>query len=129
MRNLLFVSLFLCLAVDPSAAQSLLVVTDRAPDEVVALWPDGAPGGRNVDVTEHFEQRAGPADLPMQIVTDVTAPTLSIFRAREPDGSALLIVPGGGYSLIVVDHEGWESARWFSRRGPTVYVMTYRLLY
>jgi len=119
--------LFVCLAVDPSAAQSLLVDTDRVPDEVVLLWPDGAPGGRNVGVTEHREQRAGPADLPMQIVTDVTTPTLSIFRAAEPDGSALLIMPGGGYSLIVVDHEGWESARWFSRRGPTVYVMTYRL--
>jgi acetyl esterase/lipase len=39
----------------------------------------------------------------------------------------MLIVPGGGYSLIVVDHEGWESARWFSGHGPTVYVMTYRL--
>jgi acetyl esterase/lipase len=127
MRRLILPVLVICFAFEPSAAQTLLVDVDRGPDEVVDLWPNGAPGGRDVGVTEHREQRAGPADLPMQIVTDVTAPTLSIFRAREPDGSALLIVPGGGYALIVVDHEGWESARWFSRQGPTVYVMTYRL--
>lgn len=112
---------------EQAIAQPLLVDVDRAPDEIVALWPDGAPGGEDVALTERREARGGPAGRTMHIVTDVTDPTLSIFRSRAPDGSALLIVPGGGYSLIVVDHEGWESARWFSQHGPTVYVMTYRL--
>lgn len=111
----------------PVSAQSLIVDADRAPDEVIRLWPGGAPGGENVALTEHYEQRTNPYGLADRSITDITDPTLSVFRGREPDGSAMLIAPGGGYSLIVVEHEGWESARWFSRHGPTVYVMTYRL--
>jgi acetyl esterase/lipase len=129
MRTAITLALFFgaALCVPELDAQTLLVDADRAPDETISLWPDGAPGGENVELTERREQRAGPDGSPMQIVTDITDPTLAIFRAVQPDGSAILIVPGGGYSLVVVDHEGWESARWFSRRGPTVYVMTYRL--
>jgi acetyl esterase/lipase len=80
-----------------------------------------------VTLTERYEQRANPYGLADRSITDVTDPTLSIFFGTNPDGSAMLIAPGGGYSRIVVEHEGWESARWFSRHGPTVYVMTYRL--
>lgn len=129
MRKAIALALFLGAAVcaPGSDAQSLLVDPDRAPDETISLWPGGAPGGENVELTQRREQREGPGGSPMQIVTDITDPTLAIFRAAQPDGSAILIVPGGGYSLVVVDHEGWESARWFSRHGPTVYVMTYRL--
>jgi acetyl esterase/lipase len=108
-------------------ADSLLVDTGRAPDEVLLLWPDGAPGGEAVRLTEHVESRMDPQEVPYDSAVDVTAPTLSVFRAAHPDGSAILIVPGGGYSLVVVDHEGWESARWLSRHGPTAYVMTYRM--
>ncbi len=107
--------------------QSLMVDTKRAPDEVLPLWPDGAPGGEAVQLTEHVQTRMDPQNVPYDSAVDVTAPTLSVFRAAHPDGSAILIVPGGGYSLVVVDHEGWESARWLSRHGPTAYVMTYRM--
>lgn len=110
-----------------SAPESLIVDAERNPDEVIQLWPGGAPGGENVQLTERRDARTNPYGLSDHSVTDVTEPTLSIFRAGQPDGSAILVAPGGGYSRVVVEHEGWESARWFSRRGPTVYVMTYRL--
>jgi acetyl esterase/lipase len=122
-------AIFLLLAgcFSQSNVDSLIVDVDRGPDEIVRLWPDGAPGGDNVQLVERSEERANPYGLSDHSVTDVTQPTLSVFRAGRPDGSAILIAPGGGYSRIVVEHEGWESARWFSLRGPTVYVMTYRL--
>lgn len=107
--------------------ETLLVDIDREPDQIIPLWPDGAPGGENVTMSERREERTNPYGLSDHSVTDVTDPALSVFHAVQPDGSAMLIAPGGGYSRIVVEHEGWESARWFSRHGPTVYVMTYRL--
>jgi acetyl esterase/lipase len=116
-----------CSAPPEAQKETLLVDAHRAPDEVVPLWPDGAPGGTGVQLTEHIESRMDPQGVPYDSAVDVTRPTLSVFRAAHPDGSAVLIVPGGGYSLVVIDHEGWESARWFSRHGPSAYVMTYRM--
>lgn len=106
---------------------SLIVDPERQPDAVIELWPDGAPGGEGVDLTEVRAERSNSYGLADHSVTDIVAPVLWVFRASEPDGSAVLIAPGGGYSLIVVEHEGWETARWFARRGTTAYVMTYRL--
>tara|TARA_R110000787_G_scaffold102192_5_gene208080 strand:- start:6901 stop:7737 length:837 start_codon:yes stop_codon:yes gene_type:complete len=78
-------------------------------------------------LVEHYVERTNPFGLRDRAVLDVTVPTLSIFRPDNPDGSAILIIPGGGYKWVVVEKEGYEGARWFSRRGATVYVMSYRL--
>lgn len=117
----------LALCVTDSSAQSLIVDVDREPDLVLPIWPEQPPGGEDVRLTEQLEERTNSYGLPDHSVTDVTRPTLTVFRGIGPDGSAMLIAPGGGYSRIVVEHEGWETARWFARRGITVYVMTYRL--
>jgi acetyl esterase/lipase len=111
----------------PAVGQPLIVDVDRGPDEVLTVWPDGAPGGEGVELSERLEERTNVYGLADHSATDVTDPTLSVFFAPEPDGSAILIAPGGGYSRIVVEHEGWETARWFARQGSTVFVMTYRL--
>jgi len=39
----------------------------------------------------------------------------------------MLLVPGGGYRLVVVDKEGYELARWMTERGFTCFVLFYRL--
>jgi acetyl esterase/lipase len=111
----------------PQTSEPLIVDVDRVPDEVISIWPAEAPGGERVHLNEHFEARTNPFDLPDRVVKEITRPTLSIFRAAHPDGSAILIAPGGGFAHVVVEKEGWECARWFSRHGATVYVMTYRL--
>lgn len=105
----------------------LLVDPDRQPDAVIDLWPTGAPGGENVSLTERVVARNTPFGLPDRAAHDVTTPTLSVFRAQKPNGAAILIIPGGGYSWVVIDKEGYEGARWFSREGVTAYVLKYRL--
>lgn len=107
--------------------ESLLVDLDREPDFEVELWPDGAPGGEDVRLNEHFVERENPWKLRDRAVHEVTRPRLTVFRAIEPDGSAVLLIPGGGYKWVVVEKEGWEGARYFNRKGATVYVLTYRL--
>ena len=107
--------------------QSLLVDLDRAPDFEIDLWPNGAPGGAVMSLNEHYVERVNPYGLPDRAAHEVTRPTLSAFRAKNPDGSAILIISGGGYSWVVVEKEGFEGARLFSRYGSTVYVLKYRL--
>lgn len=99
----------------------------RNPDDVVLLWPEGVPGGVPSGLKEHLVYRDNPFGLLDRAAHDVTAPSLSIFRPARPDGSAILIIPGGGYKWVVVDKEGFEGARVFSARGATVYVLRYRL--
>ena len=106
---------------------SLLVDLDRAPDLEIELWPNGPPGGENVTVTEHYVERENPWNLVDRAAHNVTRPTLQFFRAQEPDGSTILIAPGGGYSWVVVEKEGYEGARYFNRRGANVFVLKYRL--
>jgi acetyl esterase/lipase len=110
-----------------SEASSLIVDIDRQPDVVMPLWPAGAPGGENLEFEEILESRANPQGLTDRAVRNTVRPTLSVFYADAPNGSALLVIPGGGYNYVVVEKEGWEVARWFNRRGVTAYVMTYRL--
>lgn len=108
-------------------APSLLVDLDREPDEIIELWPDGAPGGADVSLTERIVQRENPFGLVDRAAHEVTRPILSRFNAMNPNGAALLIIPGGGYAWVVIDKEGYEGARWFSRAGYTVYVLRHRL--
>ena len=54
-------------------------------------------------------------------------PTLNFYPAPEPDGSCILVFPGGGYGHVAVDHEGHPSARWLNTLGISAAVCVYRV--
>lgn len=100
---------------------------DTPPDETMPLWDGAPPGGERVTVNEELIERPNDLNLRDRIVRGVRTPTLSLFCPAQADGSALLIIPGGGYRHVVVDKEGFEAARWFAARGVSAYVLRYRL--
>jgi len=51
---------------------------------------------------------------------------LTMFRPTVPNGSAILICPGGGYEHLAMEHEGTEVAEWLSSNGFTCAVLRYR---
>jgi acetyl esterase/lipase/mannose-6-phosphate isomerase-like protein (cupin superfamily) len=105
----------------------LLVEAGREPDTVIDLWPGPPPGGEGVTLEEKIVERDNPYGLIDRAAHNVMRPVLSVFRPQKPDGSAILIIPGGGYSWVVIDKEGYEGARWFNRQGAIVYVLRHRL--
>ncbi len=118
----------------PAAALSACVSTSlpgtdkpSEPDEIIPLWRLGPPGGVPQGLTEHIVHRDNPFGLLDRAAHDVTTPTLTLFRPARPDGSAILIIPGGGYKWVVIDKEGFEGARHFCAQGATVYVLRHRL--
>lgn len=97
------------------------------PDETIDLWPAGAPGLPRPAPVEQVRERSTDATYNDRIVLGITRPRMAVFRPARPTGAAVLIMPGGGYSWVVVDKEGYEMARLLAAQGITAFVLFYRL--
>ncbi len=97
------------------------------PAETVRLWPAAPPGGDAPKLTLQIAERSTSPDYKDRAVTGISQPLFTVFRPRTPDGSAALIFTGGNYVRVVIDKEGFESARRLNEAGVTVFVMRYRL--
>jgi acetyl esterase/lipase len=97
------------------------------PDIWLDLWPGEAPGLPSPPPVEEVRERSTDASFNDRAIFHVRRPRMAVFRPARPNGSALLITPGGSYARVVMDKEGFESARWFAARGITVFVLFYRL--
>lgn len=61
-------------------------------------------------------------------VFDITEPTLTVYKAEGVKSEkAVIILPGGGYSLLAVYHEGHDLAKVLAKNGITAAVLKYRL--
>jgi acetyl esterase/lipase len=89
---------------------------------VYRLWPgDGTRAEDPLqDKTETLKERNVP------VASDVTSPTLTFFPADKPDGRAVLVFPGGGYSVLAHEHEGLDLARWLNTQGISAFLLKYR---
>ncbi|MFM5929693.1 MAG: alpha/beta hydrolase, partial [Novosphingobium sp.] len=97
------------------------------PVETIDLWSAGVPDAPTVLPGELATQRAQAGQPSDRFVTGINQPRMVVFRPAKPNGAAVLITPGGGYRLVVVDKEGYEMARWLAARGFTAFVLFYRL--
>ena len=60
---------------------------------------------------------------------DIEQPSLRVFLPA-PDlatGRAVVACPGGGYSHLAVDHEGYDWAPYFNKQGIALIVLKYRM--
>jgi acetyl esterase/lipase len=97
------------------------------PEREIHLWPGKPPGGAHVKLVQTVAERDNSFGLRDRAVTAITKPTLSVFRPQRPNGASVLIAPGGSYQRVVVDKEGFETARLLAGRGITAFVLLYRL--
>ncbi len=60
---------------------------------------------------------------------DITHPTLTAFLPQpgKSVGTAVIICPGGGYTVVAMGHEGYEIAEAFQKMGVAAFVLKYRL--
>ena len=97
------------------------------PVETILLWPDGAPGMPAMPPIETVDERSTDPALRDRALRGIVRPRMVVFRPATPNGSAVLVTPGGGYRRVVIDKEGYEIGRWLAARGYTVFVLFYRL--
>jgi len=90
----------------------------------ITLWPDQAPPySKPVEDTEYIDDCWGG----VRCAHRVTTPTLTLYPAEEESQTWVLVMPGGGYNVVAIYHEGSEIAEAFAERGISAAVLKYRI--
>ena len=108
MRRKAHCSLYVFVALGLAVANAGPAPTPAPEHPVVLLWPQGAPGAVGAD----------DADRP--------ALTLYSLPKGQKARSAVVVCPGGGYSVLAMDHEGRQVAEWLNSLGVDAYILKYR---
>ncbi|MBO0797196.1 MAG: alpha/beta hydrolase [Blastocatellia bacterium] len=86
------------------------VAADKPNFRTIELWPNGAPGATGNTAEDK------PAVIPF------------LPDEARATGAAILVCPGGGFTVRAIDHEGILVAQWFKEHGIAAFVLRYRLL-
>lgn len=101
-------------------------------NQVIEIWPEQPPGppmdvGEEKDVTKDSDDLI--AGRRIIKLTNVDTPEIHVFLppAEKRNGSAVVICPGGGFSILAWDLEGTEVADWLNSIGVAAIVLKYRV--
>ena len=90
--------------------------------DVIKLYevvPNSKPSG--------VEEKSETAADGITRVSDVSTPEMLMYKPENPNGTAMLICPGGGYRILAINHEGLDVAKVLNKWGITAFVLKYRL--
>ncbi len=104
---------------------SMSLSTQISPRPILSLWPKGNPDGWSRSDKETSENQNGN----LLLVKSVSSPTLEVFASKSarPNSPTVLVLPGGGYYVEAIEHEGWEIATRLNLAGFNAAVLKYRL--
>ena len=113
MKRLFTLLLVLCAL--PALAQ------DYGQDMTIKIWDNAsAPHSNQITAAETSNNN---------VIVNTTETVLYIFKAdpAKATGHAMLVCPGGGYSSVCIEWEGYKVAQWLASQGVTCGVLKYRL--
>ena len=88
--------------------------------EIVELYPGTIPNSKKTEKKETFTSG---------MFRGVSKPTLEVYlpEKEKATGTAIVIIPGGGYGVVVYQGEGISTAKQFAKNGIAAFVLKYRL--
>ncbi len=92
--------------------------------KVIQLYNGAAPGSENWN----WNEKEIKVDIGI-IVMDVSHPSLTAFIPTNPNGTAVIIAPGGAFHALAYNLEGTEVAKRLNEKGITAFVLKYRLVH
>jgi acetyl esterase/lipase len=100
--------------------------------EAIPLWPHGAPGESPLSQPEADTSGSRGALVAGKSVIrlgNVSSPTITVYSppGGNNTGAAVLVFPGGGYSILALDLEGSEICQWLNTIGITGILVKYRV--
>jgi acetyl esterase/lipase len=85
----------------------------------IPIWTNGIPDSLLV---------SGEETIVNGIAKNVSNPTIKIFLPKnENSGTAVIVMPGGGYTKVAVELEGSEICEWLASIGVTGILLKYRV--
>lgn len=118
MKRHLAIALAMLLTTASAAART----PDYGQAATVRIWDNAtAPHSNGITAPEEEQE-------PYRIARTSEA-ELYLFpaEASQATGQGVVICPGGGYTRLAMDHEGFLLARWFAAEGITAAVLKYRM--
>jgi acetyl esterase/lipase len=86
--------------------------------DYLPLWPGPAPGAP--------QPPAGSEKSDGGRFTEVEVPQFVLYRPAKPNGTTVVVMPGGGYAFTSFSNEGWPVGEWLAAHGVTAMVLKYR---
>lgn len=88
--------------------------------DVYKLWKDSPPSSNGLSGAEIEGE---------QCLGNVSEASLTVHHPEpeQSNGASILVIPGGAYWVVCVEHEGKAVADWLTQKGYTVGVLKYRL--
>lgn len=95
-------------------------------DFEINIWDKVPNAIENLDYKEQFTYLE---DTKIKGVSRVSQPTLTVFLAdpKNSNGTGIVICPGGAYSHLALNKEGYLVAKWLNSLGISAFVLKYRL--
>ena len=114
------------------SALSWVAAAFAAEPETIQLWPGAAPGESKTlppegDVTKPSDRLVN--GVPIMRLGNVSTPTITVYRPdpAKDTGAAVVVCPGGGYSILAWELEGTEICAWLNSIGVTGVLLKYRV--
>ena len=108
---------------------SFIIMHTLAAQQVIPLYEGEVPNAKPCSEKDHEFIDTSWNKNGILIVDHITKPTIAVYEApkEKSNGTAVVICPGGGYSVLAAGHEGSEVAEAFNKAGITAFVLRYRL--
>lgn len=98
--------------------------TPATASQTIPLWPDRAiPGETDAPASDKGPEKVTDKGS----LTNVTKPRLNVYRPLSPNGSAAMVISGGGYAHIELGKESTPTCLWLQAQGITAFELIYRL--
>lgn len=92
--------------------------------KVISLYEGKAKGSENWTWEEAISEKN---IFNTKIVYNVSSPTITAYLPEKPNGTAVIIAPGGAFHTLSIDNEGTDVAKWLNAKGITAFVLKYRV--
>ena len=120
-KIIISLGLIVGLAISASAQKAIVKIPCNA-DKTIKVWNNKKAPHSNEETKDESRNKAGNFLHTSQTV-------LYLFKAdkKKATGQGVVICPGGGYSAVCIEREGFKLAEYFQSIGITAVVLKYRL--
>jgi acetyl esterase/lipase len=99
----------------------------------IPIWPSGVPGGSQANPPAEVDTSDAKSQLiagkPLIRLGNISTPTITLYKpaSSQSPAPAVIVFPGGGYSILAIDLEGTEVCDWLNSAGIACVLLKYRV--